>query len=235
MNKVLLYIALLPTLVLGGYIYNNDRMGKEPKGLLFKCFIAGIGSVIITLVLSGLLDVIYFTDNLLNYGIIGAFIYCVFSIALIEEFSKYIMLKLSTWNHKEFDHIFDAIVYAVFVSLGFATIENLLYVFGNENGLWVAIFRAILSVPGHAFFGIYMGYYYGLAKQSEINNNIKLKNKNLSLTLIIPILMHGFYDFCIYANNFIFVVIYFIFVIILYIKAFKTVSKVARVQKNMKN
>ena len=149
-------------------------------------------------------------------------------IALVEEFSKWIFVRLITWKNKAFTHIYDAVVYAVFVSLGFATLENILYVI--DSGIGTAIMRAVLSVPMHAFCGVFMGYYYGLAKQNEVYNRNDLMGKNILLSLLIPILLHGFFDYCLITGEPILIIVFFIFVILIYIFAFRRIfilSKVA--------
>jgi RsiW-degrading membrane proteinase PrsW (M82 family) len=83
----------------------------------------------------------------------------------------------------------DGIVYAVCVSLGFAGLENILYVALDENWASVAITRAIFAVPGHFCFGVMMGYFYSLAK-FEPQHRIRYS----ALALIVPIVAHGVYD-----------------------------------------
>ena len=229
---LLLILSILPSLVLGKMVYNYDKVEKEPIRLLFKLFFSGIGAVALTLMVSfGLFILFPSMENQENLNLIVLIPYCFIFISLVEEGSKMLFLKRITWNNKEFNYIYDAIVYAVYVSLGFATIENIFYVFYN-NQLSIAIFRAILSVPGHAFFGVFMGYYYGLSKQAEINGNYKLSSKNMRLSLIIPVLLHGMFDYCLFSKNGYLVIIYFIFVITLYIKSFKKIKQLSKIEKS---
>ena len=229
--QFLLLLSVLPSIILGKYIYDNDRISKEPNNLLAKLVLYGIFSTILTLILSSLLEYLPFIPkSSSNLSTIGLIVYCFFKVGFIEEFSKWIFVRLATWNNKEFDHIYDAIVYCVFVSLGFATLENILYVV--SGGIIVALLRAVLSVPGHVFFGVFMGYYYGIGKQGSINRNTKIETKNLTLSLIVPTLLHGFFDFCLLASNFYLIIIYFIFVIFLYYKAFKKVKQLAGINQN---
>lgn len=231
MTGILLFIAIIPSIILGWYINKKDKIEKEPKGLLAKIFIFGVLTVIPAIILELIVAKILVTVGISeksNY--IGLFIYVLLGVGLIEEGVKWLSLKLFTWNDKEFNHIYDAVVYAVFTSLGFATIENILYVL--ENGLGTGLMRAVLSVPGHAFFGVYMGYYYGIAKHYSIYGSKDLTKKNLWLSILMPTLLHTLFDFCLFAGSAIFIVIYFIIVVYLYISAFGKIKQLSNVNTN---
>ena len=194
----------------------------------------GIGAVILTILISSFLNPIL---PEVNEGISTKYLYIAvntfFKVALVEEYCKWFFLKKITWTNKNFNYIYDAIVYAVFVSLGFATIENVLYVFSKDGGISVAILRAVLSVPAHAFNGVFMGYYYGMAKQAQINNNFKLTKKNLLLSLLIPIVSHFIFDYLLLVSNLILLVIYLVFVILLYINAFKRINQFSKITDSL--
>ena len=228
--ELLFALALLPSIILGWIIWQNDKIEKEPTSLLIILFLCGVGSTIVTLLLSIFVYMIPLCNPETASRIIEHFVSAVIGVALVEEFSKWIFIKVVTWKNKEFTHIYDAVVYAVFVSLGFATVENLLYVFSSEGAIMVAIARALLAVPLHVFCGVFMGYYYGLAKQSEINNRNNLKQKNLLLSIIIPTLTHGFYDFCLFTGDILFFLLFLIFVVTLYILAFIRINKLSKIQ-----
>ncbi len=234
MSSVALLLAVLPSFVLGKYVDTHDRMGKEPRSLLVKCFLGGLVSIIITLVINDLASLVVDTDSTFVELPMLA-IHCLLDVSLVEEFSKWIVLKKITWNNKEFDHIYDAIVYSVFVSLGFATIENILYIIGSDFSLSLAIMRAILSVPGHVFFAVFMGYNYGIAKQAYINGNKNIYKSRMFYSLFIPTLLHGIFDFCLLSKSGIILLVYLIFIIFLYIKAFSTVNRISKVNRNMKD
>ena len=224
----LLMIAVLPSIVLGWIIWKNDKVEKEPGGLLAGLFFCGIGSIIVTLILSIFVYMLPMCNPEEGTTLFELFFGVFIGIALVEEFSKWIFVRLVTWKNKAFTHIYDAVVYAVFVSLGFATLENILYVI--DGGVSLAIMRAILSVPMHVFCGVFMGYYYGLAKQSEINNNKGLVKKNLILSVLIPTLTHGFYDFCLFTQNMYFFILFLIFVVCIYVIAFNKINKLSKIQ-----
>lgn len=228
--ELLIALALLPSIILGWIIWQNDKIEKEPTGLLVKLFVCGILSIIVTVILSFPVYMIPMCNPETASTIIEHFMSAVIGVALVEEFSKWIFVKSGTWKNKEFTHIYDAVVYAVFVSLGFATAENLMYVLMSENGIFVAISRALLAVPLHVFCGVFMGYYYGLAKQSEINNRKDLVKKNLFLSVLIPTLTHGFYDFCLFTGDVLFFILFLIFVVCVYIFAFRRINKLSKIQ-----
>jgi RsiW-degrading membrane proteinase PrsW (M82 family) len=234
MSGILLFISVLPSVVLGYYVYKKDKIEPEPGGLLAKIFIFGslsiIPAIIIELILTGVLGTVGITDD---SNLIGLFLYYLIGVGLVEEGCKWLIMKLTTWNNKEFDHIFDALVYAVFASLGFATIENILYVF--QNGLYTGILRAVLSVPGHAFFGVYMGYYYGIAKQCHLNGQNKLSSSALFKSIAIPTLIHGLFDFLLSTEYEEVIIVYFALVIFLYITAFIKINRFSKIQNNLQN
>lgn len=229
--KSLLILSLLPSFVLGSYVDKKDIMGKEPRRLLVLCFLGGVVSTVTTLLVERLMSGLFNFEGLRD-STLGLFLYCLIYVALVEEGCKYFYLKNNTWKNKEYNHIYDAIVYSVFTSLGFATVENLLYVFSDGGGIITALIRAVISVPGHAFFAIFMGYYYGLAKQAELNNNRKLMKNNLLYALLVPVFLHGFFDFCLYMNSIVVFILFLCFVIFLYISSFKTVKRLSSITRN---
>ena len=187
----LLLLALAPIVVILIYIYVKDKYEKEPIGLLLKNFFLGaVVSIIITLVLGFAADIIFpITDE---KSILQQFVKAFFVVALVEEFSKYIIVKYYAQKKTDFNEPFDGIVYAVVVSMGFAALENVLYV--SQYGVTTGLTRAFTAVPAHATFGILMGYFMGKAKFS--NNRVKY---NL-LGLLIATLFHGAYDFFLFIN-----------------------------------
>lgn len=235
MSNPLLIIAILPTIVLGWFIYKKDKFGKESYALLIKLFIGGIGATILTLIISAVLEGFfpvlknssYKNETELVLGIFG-------SVALVEEFSKWYFLKKITWKNKEFDHIYDAIVYAVFASLGFATLENIMYVI-TYNSLQTAIIRALVSVPGHVFDAIIMGTFYGEARKKKLDKKYNAMCINLILSILMPALAHGFFDYLLFLGTSKATIIFYVYVGILYIVSFITVNKVAKIQYNFED
>ena len=223
---ILFVLALLPIVILGYYTYSRDRE-KEPKKMLFKLFLGGLGSAILTIILSFVLRTIFpfFDGDPQNYGPIKLLVYTFIVIAFIEEFSKFIMTFLLSYHNKEYDELYDMIVYSVFVSLGFAWIENVLYVF--QGGIAIAINRLLFSVPTHASVAVFMGYYLSFSKLADINHKEKLRKKYLIYSILIPIMLHGFYDYLVYSNSYILVYVFFIFTCLLFVKANKKLCEMS--------
>lgn len=191
---VLLALALAPALAIMVYIYIKDKYEREPIKLLLKNFgLGATASIVITLIIGLILKLIFPTADPLSVP--QQFFKAFVVVALVEEFSKYIIVRYYAQRNKEFDEPFDGIVYAVMVSMGFAALENVLYVFqfGMANG----IVRAFTAVPAHATFGILMGYFMGKAKFAATKKE-KIK---LNLTgLFAATIFHGAYDFFLFIN-----------------------------------
>ena len=176
---LLLGISVLPVILLLLYIYKQDKYEKEPLGMLILAFFGGILSILLDLALVGIINGVWYSDTVFYSAFMEA--------GFPEEICKFIILFLFFWWNKNFNEYMDGIVYATFVSLGFACLENILYVF--SNGFGTGIMRAIISVPGHFLFGVLMGYFISLAK---FNPNGKLFY--LLLSIIVPGVVHGMFD-----------------------------------------
>ncbi|MBR0313176.1 MAG: PrsW family intramembrane metalloprotease, partial [Oscillospiraceae bacterium] len=165
---IYLAAALLPAIFLLRYIYRHDTIEKEPVGLLLSLLVMGCLSALSSMVLEAvgerLLGILVSPDSRL-YVIALAFLV----VAAVEEGTKLFFLKLRSWNHPAFNYRFDGVVYAVFVSLGFAALENVQYV--AIYGLSVALPRALLAIPGHMSFAVFMGVYYSRAKYLAVRGD----------------------------------------------------------------
>lgn len=156
---LLLTLAIAPGVFWLWYFLAKDRLRPEPRALVRRVFFFGGASAFA----AGLLEVgaLGATGLSLDAGMPSALMAAAF-IGVIEEGVKFLTVLASAYRYTAFDEVLDGIVYAVAVSLGFATVENLFYVL--TGGVGVGVARAVLSVPGHAFFGVVMGYYLGIAK-----------------------------------------------------------------------
>ena len=189
MNYLILLVALLPVAILVYYIYHKDKKSPEPTSQLVKAFLLGVLSAPLSFCISIPLALIgaYPVEPT---NILGSVSYSFLGAAIPEEITKFFMMWLLLRRNRYFDEKMDGIVYAVCVSLGFAALENVIYLFSNADAyLSVGIGRAIFSVPGHFCFGILMGYYYSLAKFYP-----KTPKKNKALILIAPIIVHGLFN-----------------------------------------
>jgi RsiW-degrading membrane proteinase PrsW (M82 family) len=210
---LVLLASLAPVFIILFYIYFRDKYDKEPIGLLVKSVIAGM-LVVIPILLVGKVLV----GIAPPMGRIGQAAYRAFIVAgTTEEVFKFLVLYLLVWNSPSFNEKFDGIVYAVFVSLGFAAVENVLYVM--DGGFQTAIIRAITAVPAHAIFGITMGYYLGIAHMYE-----ELRKSYLLKAILIPILLHGLYDFILMVEIGWLLLLFVPFVIWLYVLGMKKIK-----------
>lgn len=184
---ILLCAAVLPVLIILFAIYKADKINKEPIGKLIIVFICGA----LTVVPASLLEMVlsqFEPSGALLCGLYKGFCVAGFS----EELFKLLALFLLVWNSRHFDEYFDGIVYAVYVSMGFACVENIMYVFDGDSygaSMATAATRAILSVPGHFLFAVMMGYYLGLAKFAT-----NRRKRYLLYALLVPIFFHGTFD-----------------------------------------
>ncbi|MBQ7792042.1 MAG: PrsW family intramembrane metalloprotease [Clostridia bacterium] len=223
MDWILMAVALLPAIFLCGYVFWKDRVEKEPIGLLLKllilgalcCYPAALIEQLISAVIDGFFATIpmVITSQGVNSYTTAYYIYQFVSyfigVALVEEGLKFIVLTWTTRKNEAFNSFFDGLIYAVFVSLGFAALENVMYAF--SYGLETALMRAVTTVPGHLFFAVLMGYHYSHwhLKDQARDTEIRLKKQGILASqkplfdsktsriycLWVPVLAHGLYDF----------------------------------------
>ncbi len=184
----LLISSIAPALFIMYLIYSRD-LQKEPKSMLMKAFFGGILSIFIALLFAMPLSEY---ESSIPSGLARSFYTSFFCAGIPEEFGKWIIFYWLIKKAKDFDQYYDGILYAIFISMGFALVENVLYVM--KGGMGVAIMRAILAVPGHMLFAVPMGYYLSISKFEPANE----AKKHIALSLIIPILLHGTYDFILF-------------------------------------
>ena len=216
----IVYIAIIPSILLCLYIYYMDVVEKEPIHLLLTLFFVG---VLLTVPASFLEQLIISATELDYYNVKDSFVLSFVVIALVEEGYKFIALFFSSWKNKEFNHKYDAIVYAVFISLGFATLENIEYI--RNNSINIALYRGIISVPAHAFYAVASGFFLGLAKEKSINKETKKMLLYLFFALLVPIILHGLFDFFILTENKIMFWVFFSFVASLYLLSYYLIKK----------
>ncbi len=181
----LISLALAPGVAIGIYIYLKDHHEREPVGLLAISFLYGGLSAILTLFISYPIESFLFTKD---DDIISQFVNAFFKVAFIEELSKFVFVRFILYRNNNFNEPFDGIVYALMVSMGFATLENVMYVY--QFGFMTGITRMFTAVPAHAVFGVLMGYYLGKAKFTHSNELFYSV-----LALLVATLFHGAYDY----------------------------------------
>jgi RsiW-degrading membrane proteinase PrsW (M82 family) len=187
----LLMMAVLPAAVLLIYVYRLDPVEKEPGSLLLLLLFFGMLSTIPAIVLELLGSQLFFggEDPQTFYELVfDNFIV----VAVVEECCKFFFLKWRTWKDPNFDYVFDGIVYAVFVGLGFAIAENINYVF--SYGPSTAVVRAFTAIPGHCVFAVYMGFFYGIARAAFARGKNFKGSCAIVSSIVVPVLCHGTYD-----------------------------------------
>jgi RsiW-degrading membrane proteinase PrsW (M82 family) len=189
---ILIAAAVIPAIFLMLRVWRADRLEPEPPRLMLNLVTAGVISALIALcserILSFVLDSAVASNTLL-YQVLLYFVV----VAVSEEGAKYFMLRRRTWRNPEFNCQYDGLVYAVFVSLGFALWENISYVL--HFGFKTALVRAVTAIPGHACFGVFMGVFYGIARRLENEGRHGASKLCRRFGLLISILLHGAYDF----------------------------------------
>lgn len=227
----LMFIALLPAVVLVVYICRKDRTDKEPPALIAKLLGYGalscLPAIVVELILSAVIERLNVRSIYLGY-FLEAFVVA----GLTEETCKFLFLR-TTWRNPAFDYQFDAIVYAVMVALGFAAFENVKYVY--SYGFATGLVRAVTAVPGHAIFGVFMGYFYGYAKLSDYWGRGEDRKAYLALSVVVPVLMHGCYDFLAFAqeSDSRFTLLFYAYLIALYVFGIRRVNRSARADRRV--
>ncbi|MCR4659408.1 MAG: PrsW family intramembrane metalloprotease [Bacteroidales bacterium] len=179
---MLFAIATVPVFMLLVYIYFQDTGHREPLGFLSVVFLAGCLSVVPAIAMETWLSQYEFASGVANA------VYTGFAVAgFSEELCKFLLLLLIVWRSRHFDEYFDGIVYAAYLGLGFACVENVNYVFTFGPG--AGVMRALLAVPAHFLFAVTMGYFLSMAKFDP-----KHRGWNLCRALVFPVLLHGTYD-----------------------------------------
>ena len=212
LNPILIAAAIIPAIFLLIQVYRADRLEREPPALLLSLILYGILATGFAMVTeragSALLSRIFDTDSLM-YKAILYFVVVAFS----EEGFKYLLLKKRTWYSPAFNCQFDGVVYAVFVSLGFALWENIGYVI--QYGLKTAMLRAVTAVPGHA------KRYDGMGKNG-VSRFCRI------MAFLIPSFMHGCYDFIATMESLHFSWIFAAFIAVMFVIAFLLVRNMSK-------
>lgn len=227
-NGVLIAAAIIPAVFLMIKVYRSDKLERESPYMIWHLVRAGILSALLALVeervLSAILDLFIPYDSpmyniILYFGI----------VAFAEESSKYILMKKKTWKSWEFNCQYDGVVYAVFVSLGFALWENISYVM--MYGFGTALVRALTAIPGHACFGVFMGIFYGIARKLAYRGNNSGATIMNVFAVLIPALLHGTYDYIATMATTEGTVYFVIFVIAMFIISYILVGRSAKDDK----
>jgi RsiW-degrading membrane proteinase PrsW (M82 family) len=184
MSLHLILLTIAPAIAICIYIYWQDKFEKEPRKLLIASFFLGVFSTVPTIIISMIGQYLGFHPE--SHIMWWSLISCIVGIGLVEEYCKFFFVRFHSYRKEAFNEPFDGITYSVMVAMGFATLENFLYVSdGGEQTAWIRMFTA---VPGHATDGVFIGFFLGLQK---IMNKSYYGLIGLGLTAV----AHGLYDF----------------------------------------
>ena len=184
---IIIAAALLPAILFWGYIWKTDRK-KEPTSLLIKATCYGVLICLPVAMVESMISGVLFGEGGPT-TLFGTTVDAFMVAAIPEEAFKLFALHRILKNNPYFDEHFDGIVYAVCVGLGFAGLENILYLFDNaDDWLSVAFLRSLMAVPGHYAFAVLMGYYY------SVYHFVNRSRRTRAMILVAPVLAHGLYD-----------------------------------------
>ncbi len=216
-------MGITPGIVWLLYFLQKDKQNPEPKGKLFQVFLWGMLATIPAVVIEIFFNCVLgyscsigtgfsLFQNIIFANILISNLIAVFFItATVEELAKYCVIRSEVLNHKDFDEPIDAMIYSITVALGFASAENILFVFmSHPNTAFItAIMRFFSAILLHAIAGGFMGYFIGKIKRWEMQQNQLLPGirktgkafKYKCAGIISAILLHGSYNFLIVTNT----------------------------------
>jgi len=216
----LLLATILPSILIILFFVYSDKF-KEPTGEIIKVFIFGILITIPAYIFNTLLMDFWYNNTKASQGLISSFL----TAAPVEEGLKLTILYFFVYKMKDFNEPIDGIVYGVTASLGFATLENIYYVYlladnFQTSSMALAVVRSFSAVPAHAVFGIFMGYFF--MKYSFIK-----KGENLFFAFMIPFALHGCYNLFVASNFFVAMSL----IVISWVIALRIFSRLKKTQK----
>lgn len=224
MTRLLFALAVLPGLFFALKIYKMDKIEKESPSLIFKLGFFGIISTLPAILLELGLDSVlaFFVDSeSLLYSIIENFIV----VACVEEGCKMFFLKKGSWKSREFNYKFDGVVYAAAVGIGFAICENVFY--AMDYGFSTTIVRALTAIPAHTIFAIFMGHYYGIAKEYFNMGDNRESKRYMKIAYVVPVFFHGLYDITAGSETAIGALLFLVIVILMDIFAYRRIKQYA--------
>lgn len=220
-NILFIYFAaaLLPALFLLGYVRNKERIHRTPWSVVGVLLGTGALSAVLASIIEWLCNLIFGNQTFTGAGHL---LYMILAVGLVEEGSKFLLLKNKTWDYPFFKTKYDGIVYSVCVGLGFAILENIKYVF--TYGIRIAPMRALTAIPGHLSFAVIMGYFYGRARFYEDLGQHGRAVRSQILGLICTAVLHGFYDTAASINTAKGNLVFLFILIIVYVIIFRLVK-----------
>jgi RsiW-degrading membrane proteinase PrsW (M82 family) len=187
----LILLAIVPGFIIGLYIYLMDIRQPESGGIILQSITYGALSFLISL---GIGYLLHTSTNVRQGDVMHQMIRALVFVGLVEEGSKFLFLRGILYYHRQFNQPFDGIVYSVMVGMGFATAENILYVFNGDAG--TALVRMFTAVPAHAVFAVIMGFFIGEAKVFKTSSALYS-----GMGLFFAAFVHGYYDYFLFLPS----------------------------------
>ena len=228
---ILLAAGLIPAIYLMYYVYKKDQIEKEPVQLLLKIVGLGALSCFPAMILEMIGTYIMAYLPLDPSGIVYGLIMNIIVIGCSEEFVKRAAMKIPTYKSPEFNYTFDGVVYGVAAAMGFAGLENVLYIM--DFGFSVAPIRAITAIPMHAICGVFVGFFYGQMKLAENLGDQAAAKSFWAKALWIPAVLHGIYDYAASSESTTLSIIWLVFVIALDIYAYRALKSMAAQDRHL--
>lgn len=232
MNYIfIIVLSLLTTIIFICSILYSDKKSREPVYMILIALISGVFTIGLSLIIG---QIILPNLQVINSGLFSyntSSVIKILILALVEEYSKLLVLYLFISKNSNFDDIYDGFVYSSLIALSFAAIETLMYVFSEfdfSSMISLAILRGITAVPLHLICGIVMGYYIGIQKFSWGTSR---RIFNLSMSLFIPALIHFSYNYLLtkivlyLSNNSMLIIVMIVFFIPYYIIAIAFIKR----------
>ena len=198
MSRILIIIAVLPALILLGFIYMRDRKGKPPVKLMVLLLALGAGTIIPAVIAEFIGQLIIAQTDTDHQTML--LVLCFLVIGIVEELGKYLVTVCTTWKSREFQHSYDGVIYMVCASLGFAILENILYV--ASGGIGTGILRAFTAIPLHCTVGVIMGALYAKGREAAYAGDRAGMIGFMAWAYIVPVFIHGLYDYLVMAASY---------------------------------
>ena len=198
MSRILIIIAVLPALILLGFIYMRDRKEKTPVKLMVLLLALGAGTIIPAVIAEFIGQLIVAQTDTDHQTML--MVLCFLVIGIVEELGKYLVTVCTTWKSREFQHSYDGVIYMVCASLGFAILENILYV--ASGGIGTGILRAFTAIPLHCTVGVIMGALYAKGREAAYAGDRAGMVGFMAWAYIVPVFIHGLYDYLVMAASY---------------------------------
>ena len=198
MSRILIIIAVLPALILLGFIYMRDRKEKPPVKLMVLLLALGAGTIIPAAIAEFIGQLIVAQTDTDHQTML--LVLCFLVIGIVEELGKYLVTVCTTWKSREFQHSYDGVIYMVCASLGFAILENILYV--ASGGIGTGILPAFTAIPLHCTVGVIMGALYAKGREAAYAGDRAGMIGFMAWAYIVPVFIHGLYDYLVMAASY---------------------------------